>query len=89
MIYFTAIRLSGGSQHHHITRLRWRNPATGETSENSRSELVHWIKKEGGDARVKDAYGDVQVAVVDANPPYLRTIADGRYTDNLLSLPTF
>jgi hypothetical protein len=32
---------------------------------------------------------DVQVLVVNANPPYLRTHADGQWSNNLLALPRF
>lgn len=32
---------------------------------------------------------DAQVGVVRASPPYLRTHADGNWTNNLLSLPRF
>ena len=32
---------------------------------------------------------DAQVGVVNGNPPYLRTHADGQWTNNLLSLPRF
>ena len=31
----------------------------------------------------------MSVGVVDANPPYIRTHADGVWTDNLLALPRF
>ncbi len=89
MIYITDIRLSSnGAGHEHIIALKWRTPADGKTGESSREALVKWIR-EGGDARVKDARGEVAVAVVDAVPPYVRTVADGRYTDNLLALPRF
>ena len=33
--------------------------------------------------------GTVKVGVVDATPPYLRTHADGVWTDNLLALPRY
>ena len=88
MIYITAIRLSGGTNHQHITDLRWRNPGSGENGESTRATIVDWINK-GGDARVQGTYGDVQVVVVPANPPHLRTVANGNYSDNLLSLPRF
>ncbi len=86
MRYITHIRLAGGNGHEHITRLKWQEGAT--TSENTRAELVQWVKN-GGEARVRATPTDAKVGVVNANPPYLRTIANGVYTDNLLSLPRF
>ncbi|WNG39633.1 DUF3892 domain-containing protein [Archangium violaceum] len=89
MLYITAIRLSsGGCQHEHITDVRWQESGSLTTGQNSRAEMVAWIDK-GGEARVKDGASSVLVEVVRTNPPHLRTKANGRYTDNLLSLPRF
>lgn len=41
--------------------------------------MVTWI--EGGNT--------VRVGVVNATPKYIRTYADGTWTDNLLALPRF
>ena len=60
--------------------------ATGETS---RAGMVDWIRNKNGQAFVADGTRSVWVGVVDANPPYIRTHADGAWTDNLLALPTF
>jgi len=90
MLYITHIRLSaGGTTLKHITDLYWRNPQTGESGASSRPEMVDWIDNKNGDARVKDQQGEVKVEVVRDQPPYLRTVANGRTTDNLLSLPRF
>jgi hypothetical protein len=51
--------------------------------------MVEWIRAKNGDARVRDSKGDVRVGVVDGTPPYIRTYADGRWTDNLLALPRY
>jgi hypothetical protein len=90
MIYITEVHMSpGGSGHQHIADVRWGNPATEKKGENSRAQMVTWIS-EGGEARVRDGAGDdVRVFVVDASPPYIRTYADGVWTDNLLSLPRY
>lgn len=88
-IRFTAIRLSGGTTHQHITRLWWTNPSTSKTDDNSRAELAAWIEK-GGKAYVEDRYGnrvDVGVVTPPVGEKYLRTHADGKWTDNLLALP--
>lgn len=90
MVYITEVHMSpGGSGHQHIAAVRWRNPGSGETGENTRAQMVTWIN-EGGDARVRDGRGnDVQVHVVNASPPYIQTYADGIPTDNLLALPRY
>lgn len=91
MIYITAIRLSaGGSGHEHITDLRWTNPATQTSDQSTRSTIIKWIQEDNGDARVRDAAGhEARVGVVQAQPPYLRTYADGDWNNNLLALPQF
>lgn len=89
-IRITAIRLSGGTQHEHITHLWWTNPATGETGDNSRSTIVSWIEKDNGKAYVEDNTGhrvNVHVVTPQLGSKYLRTYADGVATNNLLSLP--
>ncbi|GAA3311883.1 hypothetical protein GCM10020295_82630 [Streptomyces cinereospinus] len=47
-IQITAVRLSGGTTHQHITRLWWTNPATAKTGDNTRAEIVTWIEDEKG-----------------------------------------
>jgi len=89
MVYVTAIHQEDGSSHEHITSVKWRNPSTGDTGQNTKAEMVDWIKNKSGDARVTDGTNTVQVGVVDASPPYIRTYADGKWTDNLLALPRF
>lgn len=89
-IRFTAVRLSGGTQHEHITRLWWVNPSTSQSGDNTRAELVAWIENEGGKAYVEDRAGnraDVGVVKPATGAKYLRTHADGKWTNNLLSLP--
>jgi uncharacterized protein DUF3892 len=85
MVYVEAIHLVGGERHEHIAAVRWRNPATNQTGTTERSGMVDWIRK-GGDARVTDGNRTIQIGVVNANPPYIRTHADGVWTDNLLAL---
>ena len=89
MVHIYAVRLSGGTGHQHITQVRWKNPDTDKTGENSRAEMVNWIKNEGGKAYVCGGGHLAPVRVVDSDPPYLRTYADGVWTDNLLALPRF
>lgn len=49
--------------------------------------MVVWIER-GGVAKVRSTT-DVAVAVVESAPKYLRTRANGKWTDNLLALPRF
>ena len=89
-IRFTAIRMSGGSGHEHITHLWWINPGTSKSGDNTRAQLVAWIENEGGKAYVEDGAGhraDVGVVTPAYGSKYLRTHADGKWTNNLLSLP--
>jgi len=89
-IRITHVRLSGGTRHEHIVRLWWRNPSTGATGDNSRSELVKWIEDEDGKAYVEDSAGhraNVGVVTPASGPKYLRTYSDGVWTNNLLALP--
>lgn len=90
MVYITAIHMClGGSAHNHIEEYKWRNPTDGETGKSSKAIMVDWLKNKNGVARVTDGTTTVDVRIVEANPPYLQTVADGRLTNNLLSLPRY
>ncbi|MGW0502043.1 DUF3892 domain-containing protein [Micromonospora sp. NPDC003241] len=89
-IKITAIRLSDGAAHEHIVWLWWENPSTGATGNNSRAALIEWIESQGGKAYVEDSRGnraDVGVVKPTYGEKYLRTHANGVWTDNLLALP--
>jgi hypothetical protein len=88
-IRITAVRLTGGNTHQHITRLWWTNPANGKSGENTRAEIVAWIEDDNGKAYVEEAGRRVDVLVVTpaTGPTYLRTHADGVWANNLLELP--
>jgi len=76
--------------HEHIMHLWWINPASGKTGDNARAQIVSWIEDKNGKAYVEDGLGnraDVGVITPTYGPKYLRTYADGRWTDNLLALP--
>jgi len=87
-IYVTARHMVGGAQHEHISEVKWENRTTKETGKSSRAEMVAWIRT-GGDARVAKGQSDVTIKVVEASPPYVRTFADGLWSDNLLALPSY
>ena len=81
---------STGTTHQHIARVKWHNPSNGNTGDSSRQAVIDWLREDTNNtAYVADASGRVPVGVVDANPPYLRTYADGEWTNNLLALPRY
>lgn len=90
-IEITHIRFSGYEKtHESIERYKWRNAANGTTGDNDKPSMVKWID-DGGNAFVGSSPRRAEVGVVRPTygQPYLRTYADGAYTNNLLSLPTF
>lgn len=90
MVLITHIRLSsGGHRHEHITDVKWTNPATKEVSQSTVAVMVDFIKNKKGTAKVTDGQRTIDVGVVEAQPPYIRTYADRVWTDNLLALPKF
>ncbi|MDX3187844.1 DUF3892 domain-containing protein [Streptomyces sp. MN03-5084-2B] len=89
-IRITAIRLSGGQGHEHISHLWWTNPADGSTGDNTRAGIVDWIENKNGKAYVEDAQShraNVAVRTPAHGSKYLQTHADGVWTNNLLALP--
>jgi len=89
MVYITAVHMSGGTAHEHIASVKWTNPGTGATGQNTKAEMVDWIDNKAGVAKVQSNTGDVMVGTVDGTPKYLRTYANGKWTDNLLALPRY
>lgn len=90
-IEITHVRYSGLQRHEQaIVRYKWRNTADGTGGDNDKPSLVAWVDG-GGDAYVGSGRDRVNVGVVRPNPgqPYLRTYADGSWTNNLTALPTF
>jgi hypothetical protein len=84
-----AIRMSGGTQHEYISYLAWNRIDNDQNGVSTRQQMVDWLRQSDNRAIVKDKLGCVDIGVVNATPPYVRTHADGRWTDNLLSLPRF
>jgi hypothetical protein len=91
MIQIIAIRMSGGTTHQHITDLKWENTSTTSQGESSRQQVVDWLSIEGNQAIVRAPSRTVYVGVVRPaqSSAYLRTYADGVWTDNLLALQRF
>jgi hypothetical protein len=89
VVYVEQVHMAGGTGHEHIAEVRWRDPADNQTGRSSRADMVTYINN-GNVAKVKDSSGnEIRVGVVNANPPYIRTYADGTPTDNLLYLPRY
>ncbi len=90
-VQITCINKANGSHfdpHEAVSRYGWFNPSNGQTGIGGRQEMVDWVKA-GGTAYVKDQYGNLvycQVRRSVNGTEFLQTIADGRPTDNLLSL---
>lgn len=74
-----------------IVLYRWRNPSDGNTGDSDKPTMVDWISNKNGKAFVGSGTQRVEVGVVrpSGGQPYLRTYADGDWTNNLLSLPEF
>jgi len=91
MIYITAVHMEPSGRHHgHIASMKWEMQSSPETGESTVEEMVEWIGAKEGFAHVRDGAGnDVEVRVVHAEPPYLRTYADGIPSDDLLALPRY
>jgi hypothetical protein len=91
MIEITAIRVTDGLAHEHITDVLWRSAGTSQ-GQTSRQAIVDWLSASSANqAVVADGPDYVRVAVVrPANQSrYIRTHRDGVWTDDLLALPTF
>ncbi|MTW13427.1 DUF3892 domain-containing protein [Pseudoduganella eburnea] len=75
---------NSGRNHEHITHV-----GNGRSWRITREDAIHRIKAGIDTFYVVDIYGRrANVGVVDASPPYLRTYADGVWTDNLLAQTT-
>jgi hypothetical protein len=88
-VEITAIHQVGGTRHEHIASVRWTNAESKQAGESTRETMVDWIQNKDGKAYVTDGRSTVSVGVVDAQPKYIRTYADGVWTDNLLALPRY
>ena len=91
-VRITHIRLSSNyyKDHEHITDFKWVGYEDGGIGQSDKAAMVNWID-DGGKAYVESASTKVTVGVVKPSngEPYLRTYANGIWTDNLLSLPAF
>jgi hypothetical protein len=74
-----------------IVSYKWKNDQTGKVGQSDKPAMVDWIDIKNGKAYVGSGTNRVSVGVVkpQSGQPYLRTYADGKWTNNLLNLPTF
>jgi hypothetical protein len=92
MVIFTAREMSGGSGHEHVIRLWWRDTGDGKSGDMDIDTATRWLDKPANRAYVEDQARPgtfVEAGVVKPTHGhwYIRTHADGRWTDNLLALP--
>ncbi len=87
-VYVTAVSPASAGTHEAIQSIRWLDSAKSTSKTMSKQQAVDWLD-EGNQMYVAGETGAVEVRVVRANPPYLRTVADNTYTDNLLWLPRY
>ena len=92
----TARRMAGGARHEHISHLWWDQIDDSgkviQSGVNTREDMVAYIEKNGEySVWCPDSNPQLQGAWVHVHSnghiKYVQTVADGRQTDNLLSLP--
>lgn len=90
----TCINKDGGDhydRHEAISDLGWLNESTSETGKCTRLAMVDWLEKNtSNQAYVKDTAGNkayLKVRTSASGSKFVQTVADGRYTNNLLELP--
>ncbi len=73
--------------HEAITHLGWINESNGKTGKSTRAEMVKFLE-DGNKAYTKDRFGNLAYLIVisRAGNKYVKTVADGKETDNLLYL---
>jgi len=89
MVRVIKVHMVGGELHEHIAEVEWVDPATLDVGRSSRAGMVEFLEKPGSRAIVGEGANQVDVGVVRATPKYIRTYADGTWTNNLLSLPRY
>lgn len=88
-VYITAIGPATSTAHEHIARVRWLSSTDSKSNTMPMADAVAWAGRDGNKFVVASDTGPVEVQVVKASPPYLRTVANGKWSDNLLALPKF
>ena len=92
-VRITCIRKVGGNHqnpHEGITDFGWVNEQTRTTGQSTRAQMLEFLERQNGKAYVKDRLGNIAyigVVTTSWGTKHLRTCADGKWTDNLLSFP--
>lgn len=92
MIRITCINKDQGNHnnpHEAISRFGWVNIANGAIGHSSLEEMVSFVER-GGKAFVEDAFGskvNLMVRQSVHGRKFVQTYANGKLTDNLLTLP--
>jgi len=75
--------------HEAIQSYGWVNDADASSGKSNRVAMVKFLE-DGGSAYVRDQFRNVAHCVVrtsSSGNKFLQTVSDGKYSDNLLSLP--
>jgi len=92
-VRITCIKKDNGyheNPHVAIESLDWINEETNATGRTSRLDMYDFVVNKEGQAYVRDNRGNtayLQGAVSASGNLYVRTVTDGKWTDNLLALP--
>lgn len=89
-VKITCIKKQNGyhqDPHHAIERVGWIG-SDGKIGSNSRVEMYDWIHDQKGQAYVSEGINKVMVGtyISENGTKCIRTYADGKWTNNLLSL---
>lgn len=89
MNHVAAVRMAqGGSRHEHIAEIIWVTDAF-KSGKSSVANIVSHLRQHPGSIEVSDGKKVAKVEVVDAKPPYIRSVADGSVSDNLLTITRY
>ena len=91
-MWITAVQFDGSGHRHHenISAIRWHDAESQYEGECTVAELVDLIRAGTLVYVSDDAFERTAlVRVVDAKPPYVRSWAQGKWGNDLLTLPRF
>lgn len=91
-VRITCINKAGGDHldpHEAVTNYGWINESDGEKGRNDRASMVDWVANKKGVAYAGTGDSKVfcQVRESRRGTKFLQTVSDGKWSNNLLSLP--
>lgn len=93
MIRIIARHMAGGRYHEHIAEVKYRDISGNEVKRATRQQMVNWLDVSEDNRAIVGVYPTAYVYVgtihPDNAPAYIRTYANGKWTDNLLSLEEY